>query len=306
MNTNTTELHKEIYDRILSTLEPSYRLIHVAPEDTVSPKTIVRCLERQSPYPVLAGCEFDIERGACADQIVRDAALSLTGKPYTPEEIESFQHSHLWRKLTVEVSGRDRSTPVRDVLLQTRVHARVTLLSNYDCWIPLHVTGSLQTDETALGGLMTMLSLNPAKVKEEATRQGIPCTGRWRKAPAREGREVVPYEDFIRCLTDCPNYALWTFFGTLDMAALMRSEYDTDRMIIPKGTYCTMFNDWNGGGSLSGTRTLRDISIRELTYKGATTYDRPNVEIDEKGCGSGYCSGEVYGRYLSNEYALTA
>lgn len=90
------------------------------------------------------------------------------------------------------------------------------------------------------------------------------------------------------------------------MQGLIDSHFNTDEMTIPKGTTCTMFNDWNGGGSHSDTVTLQDVSIKELMRRGSHYFDIPRVYIDERGTSRGYSSDSVYGGHFSEEPALVA
>jgi hypothetical protein len=67
-----------------------------------------------------------------------------------------------------------------------------------------------------------------------------------------------------------------------------------DKIVIPKGNSCGFFNSWNGASSILDITLKRDLEL-PLRLPGKTAYDRFDLEVDEKGCLSGYCIDEVCG-----------
>ena len=296
---------QEMFDKIYSMLDENYTLVYVDYRDEIPNTTISECLEKGSRDPLLEKDYYYDTRYYSAKDELKQIVMKTVNNPYTPDQVELFMESDQWRDLIFEIMSRDDSTPEKDAFSHTRTHARVVLHSNYDCWIPLWETAGLQLQGTALNGLIAVLCLNPAKVKASAVKRGIACHGTWRDIRSRNGKEVVDYDDFIDVLIECPNYGLWTFFGTFDNDTLWESDFKTSDMMITNDTLCTMYNSWNGGGSLSQVRTKRAVTLKELLRRGSPYFDGIKVEVDEKNCCNGYSSAEVYGEPLSNEIMLT-
>lgn len=301
-----------IYNTILSRLAENYTLRFADYRDEIGADIVQRCLDEKSLEPLFEeDCWSEQQWYGAREEVNRILADLIKESTLTHDQAELFKECEEYNDLILEVRQRDESEVEKDVFIQTKIHARVTVHSNYDCWLPLWETGSLQGEEGALHDLMTILRLNPAKVKQSAIKRGVPCSGRFPNLQHREGKEIVDYDGFVECLQECPNYGLWNFFGLFDMDALWNSGMQNlDDLVIPEGTICTMFNNWNGGGSLSFTKTIRPISVRALSAKGRTRYDKTTVCVDERirddKHSYGYSSGEVYGGELSSKEILVA
>ena len=300
MSTN----NETIYNYILSRMDQKYHLVEIDHRDEIPPEVLHRCL-KDGLTGLTQECYY-LEGTLASAKSIREALMEDAAKVFTAEQLDEFYGSYEYEGIVNDILDRNCSDPDKDVFVQSDLHARVMLHSNYDCWVPPYDAGSLQYGETALVGLLDELNLNPALVKKEARRQGIRCSGRWHNLQAREGKEIVPYEGFVKCLRECPNYGLWTFFGLFDMQALYDANCKTKDLVIPKGTVCTMFNDWNGGGSYETTETIREISLRDLNWKASHHHDCARVYVDERFKEArGYSSNEVYGCHLSDERILT-
>lgn len=296
---------KKLYNEVYEKLQKKYNLCYIDYRDEIPARIIKDCLEKKSSDPLHEEDLYWEQRYESAKQELESILQSMVNKPYTRDQIELFKDTPEYDELRYEIEARDESTPVKNCLMQSDIHVRIMLHSNYDCWLPLWETGGLYLEDSALKGILAMLSLNPKKVKEAAIRRGVTVSGRWPNLTKREGKEVVDYDPFIDVLVECSNYGLWTFVGKADPEALWDNDFNTDKMRITKGTTCTMFNDWNGGGSLSQIETIREVSMKELIRRGAPYFDAPKVYIDEKGNDfRGYSTDDVYGGYLSNETAL--
>lgn len=296
---------KEMYERFLASLDNSYTLYYVGREEEYTPRIVQECLKERSKEPL---CEadwfYDTRRHYAVDELQR-LMFRFVNNPWTAEQMEFFKESDEYGMLIDEILDRDDSTPEMDCWNKTRVHLRLTLNSNYDCWIPPYDSGGLRAKDDALEGMMKALSLNPRKVKAAAVKKGFDCLGVWPNLPMREGKEIVSYEGFVECLSECPSYGLWTFFGLADMKALWDADMEPEKLVIPKGTTCTLFNSWNGGGSCAETKTIRDTSIAQLNAAAKTQYDKVSLCVDENDIRDhGYPSISVYGGYLSNEPIL--
>lgn len=199
-------------------------------------------------------------------------------------------------ELVFEIMSRDISCPEKDAWNQSRIAGRITLFSDWDCWVPPYDAGGLYAHSNYLTTAMSILRLNPAKVKEVCSSWTI-CRGKWPNYSFRNGKEVVSYEGFSRILRESWNYGLLTFCGMLNMSELWDNISNLDNLVISKGTVVTMFNYSSGGGSLDDCETIRDISFGQLRTKTG----RVELEVDERGCCRGYSTRETYGGLLSND-----
>lgn len=307
MKTKTITIDEEkIFNDVMSRLEPRYTLTYVSYDDEIQPSTLNDILQNELDDQL-----FNVFSEQASYYARLELEKLLKGAGLSEDEISLFKSTNEYDELRMEIESRDDSESEKEIFCRSRIRTRIMLHSNYDCWLPLWEAGGLYGKEDALEGIMKMLSLNPAKVKAEAVKQGLTCHRAFPNLKYRNGKEIVPYEGFVRCLIECPNYGLWTFFGYFDMEALWNkglwdmNEKKLDTLIIPIGTTCTMFNDWNGGGSLDFTKTIRPVTIGELRKKGASLYDCPRIYVDEKfNDARGYSSGEVYGGVLSSEEIL--
>lgn len=301
---------RKIYDLLYSRLEEAYSLSYTSYDSEIQPETLDKILKEG-----LQDNLYDI----FSDQTNYYAREELdklidTVQELTEDQKDLFKQTYEYLDLVIEIKSRDESDAEKDIFVKSHIQARVALHSNYDCWPPLWAAGGLKGNESALEGMMKALSLNPAKVKQEALKNDIDCFGSFPNLKYRDGKEIVSYEGFVKCLLECPNYALFSFFGEFDMKALWATGlYDTptekqfDSLVIPAGTKCTMFNDWNGGGSLEFTETLRDVTIGELRKRASSRYDHPAIYVDERFKDAhGYSSGEVYGGHVSTKTILTS
>ncbi len=295
---------KKIFNLLYSHLEPNYTLTYLDYRDELQPDMVYKCLKDQSLEPIYEKDYWGEARMYYAKNELENIIDKYLKDKYTKDEIELFRTSQEYQALFDYILDRDNSNPELELFKRTNTRAKIMLHSNYDCWIPAYEQGNLCGKEDALAGMMTALSLNPAKVKEEASKRGISCVG-FHNIKTREGREVVSYKDFVDCLENATGYGLWTFFGYFDMDALLEKKFNTKELMIPKGTRCTIFNDWNGSGSMTFAETIRDISLKELFRKAKTKYDIPAVYVDEKFNGNSYTSGEVYGDIISRNKILT-
>ena len=290
-------------DTLTAALEDSYELGYVDYRDEYDAKTVENCFDAKSLQPLCEDGAWDEATYQNAREIAKRV---LAASDFDEEDQERFLDDEEFILLTQEIEERNTSTPEKDCFLQTRTHGRLSIHSNYDCWVPPYDAGCLYSKESLLWGLMAELCLNPKKVKQEVILSGWHCgiEGPWPDIKSRNGKEVVSYRDFVNVLYECPNYGIWTFLGLFDMQALLDDGFDTDAMLIPKGTTCTMYNSWKGGGSCAFAKTLRDITVKELIRRAAPYQDGVRVYVDEKGCGSGYASNEVYSGHPSDDVFL--
>jgi len=294
--------YEEMYERVKAELQTEYDLCYVDYRDSFSVKMVAECLERKSLQPLWEEDCYWEHRSDASFDILDKIGLKLY-KDY--EWLEFKQESYLYNDLRYLIQERDVSEPEKDCWMQTRVDGRVLLFSNYDCWVPPYDAGGLDAFHDYLETAMRVLCLNPKKVKEVCS-EWTTCRGRWPNYHWRDGKEVVSYEGFSKILRESCSYGLLCFVGKMNMSELWDKIDKQDELVIPKGTTVTMFNHWNGGGSMDDCKTLRDVSLGEMNRRAqkclvGTEYDFVELEVDERGCCRGYSTGEVYGGSLSDD-----
>jgi len=304
MQKTITVDEKKVYKTALAALEDTYTLVYPAYDDDFPHNLLEQCLQKKSFCPATEENVYADAREYATRTIIENL---LEQQGLDADQIQLFTYSEEYDQLRYEIQYRDRSNPERELLEKSHIHGFLQLTTNYDCWIKIYDQGGLQYEDNALRDVLAALSLNPRKVKEEARLWGIPCLGRWPDLKARNGKEIVDYEKFIACLNDTPNYGNWAFFGVFDGKALLDAAFNPESLIIPKGTTCCMFNNWDGGGSCQQCTTLRDLPVKDILRKiGKTEWDGVRVCVDEGNKNIfGYTPCSVYGGHLSNNEFLT-
>lgn len=292
---------KKIYEQVKSKLEDRYDLVSIDYRDSIeNAKLIQRCIDEKSMCPLYEEdyfCDAQYEAAVhYANELLKDCDLDDI-------QIEMFKTTEEFDEIRLEIEERDYSNPIADCLKNTDMRGRFTLFSNYDCWIPPYDAGSVSNDR-ALAQVMNVLSLSPSKVKHAITKLGGYVSGKWPKIQSREGKEIVKYDDFARSLLETPCYGLWTFFGMLNFDYLVNNDFDIENAVIPEGTDCGMFSDWNGGGTYEPIKTIRPLPFKQLNkLEKRCEYDHASLFVDERNNGTRcYSSGEVYGGTLNKGY----
>lgn len=292
--------YEEMYERVKSELKDEYVLCYVDYRDELPAEVVAECLERKDLQPLWEEC-FYLEQQCDVAYNILDEIGERLYKDY--KWLEFKQESDLYQELVFLIQDRDVSEPEEDCWRQTGLNGRVLLFSNYDCWVPPYDAGGLDASHNYLETAMRVLCLNPKKVKEVCS-EWTTCRGRWPNYSWRDGKEVVSYEGFSRILRESCNYGLLCFCGGMNMRELWDNIETQDELVIPEGTTVTMFNHWNGGGSIAECETIRDVSLGEMNRSAkrgnGTKCDFVELEVDEKGCCRGYSMGEVYGGSLSD------
>lgn len=292
---------KTIYETIHAQLKSDYYLCYIDYRDKVGADIVAECLENKSLYALTEADYWAEYQYEVAQTELDNLGLSI----YTEKEWRMFKEEgeDYYNELLDTIRANDSSFPEKDCWMQTRVNGRVLLFSNYDCWVPPYDAGGLDAFHDYLETAMRVLCLNPKKVKEVCS-EWTTCRGRWPNYHWRDGKEVVSYEGFSKILRESCSYGLLCFCGSMNMRYLWENIDKQDELVIPKGTTVTMFNHWNGGGSMAECETIRYVSLGEMNRNAkrgnGTKYDFVKLEVDEKGCCRGYSMGEVYGGSLSD------
>lgn len=190
------------------------------------------------------------------------------------------------------------------------VNVRVQWYSNYDCinshWLESQGEYMYKNPEGEyqeyFGQVVDLLNLNPHKVKEHFTAQGIEMRGEWPDLKERNEFELVSYEDFwVEEENRSCGACLFSFIGQVDLNELIEGK--PTKVVIPKGNTCGFFSSMQGGGSMIDMELREDVAI-DLTTHGDSEYDHWALLLDGS---DGYAVSEVYGctdGFFGNELTL--
>lgn len=290
-----------IKQAFMENMDKEYHLIYTGYRENFnhSGETIQKCLDAKSDealYDTLWEADARREGSGYVLEEIRDRILCAAAYELLHPYIEAWLEEDDNKEAVLEaIEERDNSNPYMEMLSRSRIRARVTLYTNYDCLPHNYDMGNTYSYDGYVKDIIDVLCLNPAKVKQAFNEKGIGTTGRWPDKKNRNGKEAVRYEALSDELLNQCCYGLLTFMGLMPLAEMYShnfAEYKT--IIVPKGNNCGMFNDWNGGGSLMEMELLRDLYI-PAEFPQKTEYDRSEICVDEPGCGHGYCIDEVYG-----------
>lgn len=183
---------------------------------------------------------------------------------------------------------------LNDLIKRTKVRVRVTLHSNYDCinshWF--EGQGGYEYKESYFGAMVDFLKLNPAKVKRMLVEKGVTVLGAWPNYKARDGKELVDYEDFYVEMENscCPANNL-ILLGEISLSDFVDVETPT-KLFAPKGSYLGIYSSSQGGGSVLEMK-LKEDTVFKLGKIGKTEYDSFEIVADTKE--NGYTTDQVYG-----------
>lgn len=296
--------NEEILARAKAGIGPSTQLVDIDYRDELPADILQECIKNESLDPLY---EPDFYRDALNEGAAFMAAELIGSLGLTSGEMDAFKESEAYNDLIDEILIRAES-PEKKLFTMGSHYGYLRLQSNYDLWCPLRMTGGLNTVDDALMGILSVLSLNPAKVRDTAREMGVKTApgSRWPHLPLREGKEVVDYRDFVKCLANTPGGGSWTFVGTFDMKALLENGCRTETMTIPKGTTCLIFDPFLGGGSYEPIATIRPLAVGDIIKRQKRYKDTFHIIVDEgRETSEGYSTGSVYGEHLDSDVFLT-
>jgi hypothetical protein len=212
--------------------------------------------------------------------------------PYIEEWLDDDENRE---QLRYSIMERDHSTPINEIIRRTKIRARVTQYTNYDCLPSNWDMQNTYHYEDYVKDIVDTLCLNPWLVKQTFIKAGITAAGRWPDLSCRNGKEAVEYVAFARELHNQSCYCHFVYMGMLPLESMYQNGFrQHHQIVIPKGNSCGLFGSWNGGGSILEMTLKRDLEL-PLRLPKKTKYDHFELEIDERNCGNGYCIDEVYG-----------
>lgn len=295
-------ISSEIRREFIRRLDDGYYLVFIDYRDSLDgyAKTIQECINKDNGdkfyeelYGNLSESAYEVathEVNRIRESIQADNSLEHL-HPFIDEWFGMDDNEPEIRRM---IEDRDKSTPIEDLIEQTSLRARATLHTNYDCLLDNWSLGNTYSYSGYFKDIIDVLYLNPAQVKKTFIEKGIHAEGRFPNLAYRNGKEAVSYDSLVKELRNQCCYGLLTFAGMLPLDDIHGSCFGKiTHITIPKGNYCGMFNDWNGGGSLMGMKLLRDLKI-PVSWARKTKYDSFDLSVDETGC-NGYCIDEVYG-----------
>lgn len=288
-----------IREAFIDNMDREYSLIYTDYRDNYddSGELIQKCLNTKSNKALFDNHWESESRRTGSEytfKYLQDKILSDSKYKHLHSDIEDWLKDNKDEIIDI-IEDRDTSDPYKEILEQSKIYARATLFTNYDCFPDNYDMGNTYYYDEYFKDIVDILCLNPAKVKQVFNQKSIYTTGRWPDKPKRNGNEAVRYEDLADEMINQSCYCLLTFMGLMPLTDLYKNNFGEYRtIIIPKGNNCGMFNSWNGGGSLMEMKLLRDLHI-PVQFPRKTKYDCCEICVDEPQCGNGYCINEVYG-----------
>lgn len=298
----TPEISEEIRQEFIKRLDESYYLVYIDYRSNLDgyAKTIQECINKDNGdkfYEELDEwlSESSYEAAVCELNQIRETMLEDDSlehlHPFIDEWFDTDDNELEIRQLIEE---RDKSTPEEDLIGNTSLRARATLHTNDDCLLDNWSLGNTYSYSGYFKDIADVLYLNPALIKITFIKKGINVSGRFPNLVYRNGKEAVSYEDFADELLNQCCYGLLTFAGMFPLNDIYGNHFGKiTHITIPKGNFCGMFSDWNGGGSIMEMKLLRDLKV-PVSWRRKTKYDSFDLSVDEPKC-DGYCIDEVYG-----------
>lgn len=140
---------------------------------------------------------------------------------------------------------------------------RVSIHSNWDMlnsqW--LENQSGYSYKDNYLKTMIDVLNLNPYKVGELLEDKEYKVIDNFTNLKEREGEEKVDYEDFITELENDSCGGCLTFLGYISLEDLIEKGFKINKITIPTGCSCGIFNSFAGGGSLMEIETTKEIVL---------------------------------------------
>lgn len=301
------KISKQIENAFIGELEEKYHLVYTHYDDNLnnSPYVFQECMEVQNSIPVfeklndwIFNCQYHVSNdiiGKIKNDILNDNNHSDIHQ-YIDRWLNDAENID---NLRYDITERDDSDPVTELVNKTSLRARVTQFTNFDCLPSRRDMGNTYPYTGYFKDIIDTLCLNPAIVKQTFNKIGINTVGRFPNLSYRNGKEAVDYAEFAQEVSNQYCYCHLVFMGMLPLKSMYANDFNIhQKIIIPKGNCCGFYSWWNGEGSLLEMTLKRDL-ILPVKIPRKTEYDRFQLDIDETNCGNGYCIDEVYGMVTS-------
>jgi hypothetical protein len=187
---------------------------------------------------------------------------------YNYEEDNDFTREENEDKLWEEIEGEIKKY-IKDI---NEIPIRVSIHSNWDMinshWFENQKGYSYK--HNYLKTMIDVLNLNPFKVGELLKEKEYNVIDNFTNIQEREGKEKVDYEDFITELENNCCGGNLTFLCYVTLEDLMKKEFKLNKITIPAGCICGIFNSFDGSGSLMESETTKDIVIEnneDITFQ---------------------------------------
>ena len=297
------DINQQIKQAFTAEMPEKYYLVYTHYDDSFDhcAKIIQDCMENHEIQPFyemtdewISDCQYR-ESLSIIDELkdtILDDSKYADIQPYVEEWIDDTDNVFLLGYLIME---RDHSNPIREMIVRTKIRARITQFSNYDSLPSNWDLRNSYRYQNYFKDIIDTLWLNPALVKKVFTGKGINTEGIWVNLIHRNGKEVVEYNDFANEVISQNCNCFLVFMGMFPLESMYEHGFGRyHQIIVPKGNNCGLFSPYCGGGSLFGMELKRNL-VLPLRLPGKTKYDSFDMVVDEPNCNNGYCIDEVYG-----------
>lgn len=197
----------------------------------------------------------------------------------------------LWEEIEEEVKKYIKGT--NEMPIRISIHSNWDMINSH--WFENRCGYSYK--DNYLKTIIDLLNLNPYKVGEILKDNEYNVINNFTNLKEREGEEKISYEVFITELENNCCGGNLTFLCYVSLEDLIEKDFKINKITIPTGCNCGIFNSFVGGGSLMEIKTKKEIVLEnnnDITFQ---------LNIDDKKDSSSFSN--VYGiieSYYFNNY----
>lgn len=157
----------------------------------------------------------------------------------------------------VEAEGDEYIKNTNEIPIRISIHSKYDMKNSQ--WFENQRGYSYK--DNYLKNMIDVLNLNPYKVGELLKEKEYKVIDNFTNLKEREGEEKVDYEDFITELENDSCGGCLTFLGYISLEDLIEKDFKINKITIPTGCSCGIFNSFAGGGSLMEIETTKEIVL---------------------------------------------
>jgi hypothetical protein len=170
-------------------------------------------------------------------------------------EYEEDNEDKLWEEVEEEIKEYIKGT--NEIPIRVSIHSNWDMLNSQ--W--LENQSGYSYKDNYLKTMIDVLNLNPYKVGELLKEKEYKVIDNFTNLKEREGEEKISYEEFITELENDSCGGCLTFLGYISLEDLIEKEFKINKITIPTGCSCGIFNSFAGGGSLMEIKTTKEIVL---------------------------------------------
>lgn len=186
---------------------------------------------------------------------LKDLLVEIRDNIFFSHEYEEENEDKLFEEVEEEVNEYIKGT--NEIPIRVSIHSNWDMLNSQ--W--LENQSGYSYKDNYLKTMIDVLNLNPYKVGELLEDKEYKVIDNFTNLKEREGEEKVDYEDFITELENDSCGGCLTFLGYISLEGLIEKDFKINKITIPTGCSCGIFNSFAGGGSLMEIATTKEIVL---------------------------------------------